>query len=99
MADSAGHSSAVSTELPSGPEFPDPGSSGPARRSRSRRPLHRSISRAGIVLVAPAALYVLIFQLAPVVYGLVLSFPQYSPLQLGVPTVNGLDNDANLLHD
>ncbi|HJB10514.1 MAG TPA: sugar ABC transporter permease [Candidatus Brachybacterium merdavium] len=99
MADSAVHSSAVSTELPSGPGFPDPGRSGPARRSRSRRPLHRSISRAGIVLVAPAALYVLIFQLAPVVYGLVLSFTQYSPLQRGAPTFIGLDNYATLLRD
>lgn len=57
------------------------------------------MSRAGIVLVAPAALYVLIFQLVPVGYGLVLSFTQYSPLQRGAPTFIGVDNYVALLQD
>jgi len=52
-----------------------------------------------MILVAPAALYVLVFQLAPVAYGLVLSFTQYSPLQRGAPTFIGLDNYVALFRD
>ncbi|MGP5129560.1 carbohydrate ABC transporter permease [Brachybacterium tyrofermentans] len=49
--------------------------------------------------MAPAALYVLIFQLAPVAYGFVLSFTEYSPLQRGAPTFIGLENYLGLLGD
>ncbi|MGP4917119.1 carbohydrate ABC transporter permease [Brachybacterium tyrofermentans] len=49
--------------------------------------------------MAPAALYVLIFQLAPVAYGFVLSFTEYSPLQRGTPTFIGLENYLGLLGD
>ncbi|MGO2313276.1 MAG: carbohydrate ABC transporter permease [Brachybacterium tyrofermentans] len=49
--------------------------------------------------MAPAALYVLIFQLAPVAYGFVLSFTEYSPLQRGAPTFVGLENYLGLVGD
>lgn len=52
-----------------------------------------------MIFVAPAALYVLIFQLAPVAYGFVLSFTEYSPLQRGAPTFVGLENYLGLLGD
>lgn len=52
-----------------------------------------------MLFVAPAALYVLIFQLAPVAYGFVLSFTEYSPLQRGTPTFIGLENYLGLLGD
>lgn len=52
-----------------------------------------------MLLVAPAALYVLIFQIVPVVYGLILSFTEYTPLQRGAPTFVGLQNYAALVGD
>lgn len=52
-----------------------------------------------MIFVAPAALYVLIFQLAPVAYGFILSFTEYSPLQRGAPTFIGLENYLGLLGD
>ncbi|MGP5670994.1 carbohydrate ABC transporter permease [Brachybacterium alimentarium] len=57
------------------------------------------MARAGMLLVAPAALYVLIFQIVPVVYGLILSFTEYTPLQRGAPTFVGLQNYAALVGD
>src|SRR5699024_11018387 len=56
-------------------------------------------ARAGMLLVAPAVLYVLIFQLLPVLYGFILSFTEYSPLQRGAPTFVGLENYIGLLAD
>lgn len=52
-----------------------------------------------MLFVAPATVYVLIFQLAPVAYGFVLSFTEYSPLQRGAPTFIGLENYLGLLGD
>lgn len=52
-----------------------------------------------MLLVAPAALYVVIFQIVPVVYGLILSFTEYTPLQRGAPTFVGLKNYLALLGD
>jgi len=52
-----------------------------------------------MLLVAPAVLYVLIFQLLPVLYGFILSFTEYSPLQRGAPTFVGLENYIGLLAD
>ncbi|PCC30860.1 carbohydrate ABC transporter permease [Brachybacterium alimentarium] len=57
------------------------------------------MARAGMLLVAPAALYVLVFQIVPVVYGLILSFTEYTPLQRGAPTFVGLQNYAALVGD
>ena len=73
---------------------------GTGRRRPSRRgPIGRSTARAGMLLVAPAALYVAIFQIVPVVYGLILSFTEYTPLQRGAPTFVGLENYLSLLGD
>ncbi|MGO3208822.1 carbohydrate ABC transporter permease [Brachybacterium sp.] len=72
---------------------------GAAGAPRRRRPLQRARARAGMILVAPAVLYVIVFQLIPVVYGFLLSFTRYSPLQRGAPTFIGLDNYLGLLKD
>lgn len=53
----------------------------------------------GVVFVAPAALYLVVFQLFPVLYGLALSFTEYSPLSRSAPRPVGLANYAALLHD
>ncbi|GAA1490237.1 carbohydrate ABC transporter permease [Brachybacterium sacelli] len=71
----------------------------PRRREPSHRPLRRSMSRAGMLFVAPAAVYVLVFQIVPVLYGLVLSFTEYTPLQRGAPTFVGLSNYGALIAD
>lgn len=52
-----------------------------------------------MIFVLPAVLYVLVFQLIPVIYGLVLSFTRYSPLQRGAPEFIGLDNYVRLFQD
>ncbi|MEV1169898.1 sugar ABC transporter permease [Nonomuraea sp. NPDC049784] len=52
-----------------------------------------------MLFVLPAALYVVIFQLGPVLYGLVLSFSKYSPLKRSGPEFIGLDNYRTLLAD
>lgn len=52
-----------------------------------------------MIFVLPAVLYVLVFQLVPVIYGLVLSFTRYSPLQRGAPEFIGLDNYVRLFQD
>ncbi|WP_193106764.1 carbohydrate ABC transporter permease [Brachybacterium sp. FME24] len=52
-----------------------------------------------MIFVAPAVLYVVIFQLLPVAYGFALSFTRYSPLQRGAPTFVGLENYVALLGD
>ncbi|WP_082514823.1 carbohydrate ABC transporter permease [Yonghaparkia sp. Root332] len=53
----------------------------------------------GMLFVLPAALYVLTFQFVPVIYGLVLSFTDYTPLRRGGPDFVGLENYAGLLTD
>ena len=50
-----------------------------------------------MVFVLPAALYIVVFQLIPVVYGFVLSFTTYSPLSRKGPTFTGVENYADLL--
>ncbi|MCS5720215.1 sugar ABC transporter permease [Herbiconiux sp. CPCC 205763] len=66
----------------------------PARRRRRR---WNRVSVFGLVFVLPAALYIVIFQLIPVLYGFVLSFTKYSPLSRKGPEAVGLDNYAGLL--
>jgi multiple sugar transport system permease protein len=56
-------------------------------------------STIGMLFVLPAALYVLVFQFAPVMSGLYLSFTRYSPLRRSGPRLIGLDNYANLVAD
>lgn len=64
----------------------------PRRRRRWNR-----VSVIGLVFVLPAALYIIVFQLIPVLYGLVLSFTSYSPISRNGPEPVGLDNYAQLL--
>lgn len=70
----------------------------PTRMLRAKRRWTR-VSRSGLLFVLPAALYVLIFQLVPVLYGLVLSFTRYSPLSRSGPQPIGFQNYATLLTD
>lgn len=51
----------------------------------------------GLLFVLPAGLYILIFQMIPVVYGFVLSFTDYNPLRRGGPEFTGVDNYAELV--
>lgn len=55
--------------------------------------------RSGLFFVLPAALYVLIFQLVPVLYDLYLSFTKYSPLRRSGPQFIGLENYRSLMTD
>jgi ABC-type sugar transport system permease subunit len=61
--------------------------------ARSSRPRRRW---AGALFVLPAALYLVTFQLVPVLYGLALSFTQYSPLSRSGPRPVGLANYTRL---
>ncbi|MFI7703180.1 carbohydrate ABC transporter permease [Nonomuraea sp. NPDC049480] len=51
----------------------------------------------GALFVLPAALYLVCFQLVPVLYGFALSFTRYSPLSRTGPEPVGVDNYARLL--
>lgn len=97
MTTSAAHTTPPSRS-PKGPSATHGAGAGRRRPSR-RGPIGRSTARAGMLLVAPAALYVAIFQIVPVVYGLILSFTEYTPLQRGAPTFVGLKNYLALLGD
>jgi ABC-type sugar transport system permease subunit len=52
-----------------------------------------------MLFVVPAVLYVGVFHLVPVVYGLVLSFTDYNPLSRSGPRLVGLDNYVTLVQD
>lgn len=65
---------------------------------RRRRRWSRS-ALIGLLFVLPAGLYIVIFQLIPVLYGLVLSFTKYSPLSRSGPVFTGIENYADLLSD
>jgi multiple sugar transport system permease protein len=71
----------------------------PAAKAAPRRLLRSRPALFGALFVLPAALYVAIFQLGPVLYGLVLSFSKYSPLSRSGPEFIGLDNYRSLLDD
>jgi multiple sugar transport system permease protein len=73
-----------------------PGTARPARRKTKK---WNRLAVCGLLFVLPAGLYVLVFQLVPVVYGLVLSFTSYSPLSRKGPEFTGFDNYASLLTD
>ncbi len=70
------------------------GSGGSPRRRRLR-----PTQWIGVLFVLPATVYVVLYQLVPVVYGLVLSFTEYSPLSRSGPRLVGLDNYTALLSD
>lgn len=72
------------------------GSPHPPRRTPKR---WNRMAVFGLLFVLPAGLYVVIFQLIPVIYGLVLSFTSYSPLSRQGPEFTGVDNYADLLTD
>ena len=72
---------------------------GTARPARRKTKKWNRLAVCGLLFVLPAGLYVLVFQLVPVVYGLVLSFTSYSPLSRKGPEFTGFDNYASLLTD
>lgn len=53
----------------------------------------------GLLFVVPAAVYIVIFHLVPVVYGFVLSFTDYNPISRSGPQPVGVDNYAAILND
>lgn len=71
---------------------------GSPNRGKRRRPRSRT-GLIGLLFVAPAAIYVLLFHFIPVVYGFVLSFTSYSPLSRSGPEFVGGDNYTGLLSD
>ncbi|CAM5465834.1 carbohydrate ABC transporter permease [Leifsonia shinshuensis] len=66
----------------------------PPQKRRSRRWTRPALF--GLLFAAPAALYLIIFQLVPVIYGLVLSFTSYSPLSRNLPKFVGPSNYLDL---
>ena len=50
----------------------------------------------GLLFAAPAALYLVIFQLVPVVFGLVISLTAYNPLSRNLPKFVGVNNYLSL---
>jgi ABC-type sugar transport system permease subunit len=69
----------------------------PRQPNRRRRWSRTSIF--GLLFVLPAGLYIVIFQLVPVLYGFVLSFTKYSPLSRSGPEPVGLQNYIDLFSD
>ena len=69
-----------------------PAGGAPARRKRKGR-------YAGLWFVLPAAVVVVVFTLVPVLYGLGLSFTEYSPLGRTGPQPVGFDNYVNIALD
>ncbi|MGD8195144.1 carbohydrate ABC transporter permease [Herbiconiux sp. P18] len=82
---------------PAGATTAPAGAAPPTNPRRVRRWNRPAI--VGLLFVLPAGLYVLVFQLIPVVYGLVLSFTSYSPLSRSGPEFTGVDNYTELLGD
>ena len=79
---------------------PTLGRGAPAPASaRRRRRAGRRLRIAGLLFVLPAAVYIVGFQLVPVVYGLVLSFTDYSPIARGNPDLVGGANYVDILTD
>lgn len=78
--------------------FPDPPAPGVRRGARRRRRWSKTATF-GLIFALPAALYIGLFQLVPVIYGLVLSFSSYSPLSRNPPEFVGLDNYLGLAND
>jgi multiple sugar transport system permease protein len=70
---------------------------GMRRSGRDRMSLERRMAVAGLALVAPAAIYTLIFGIGPLLYGLYLSFTSYDPLDRAGPRWHGLDGYREVL--
>lgn len=71
----------------------------PRRRERRRRSAATRMGRVGWLFVAPAAVYVGVFHLFPVLFGLVLSFTDYSPISRAAPDFLGLENYRAIFTD
>ena len=64
---------------------------------RPRRRRWNRMQIVGLLFVLPAGLYILIFQMIPVIYGFVLSFTDYNPIRRGGPEFTGVDNYVELI--
>ncbi|MFD5226107.1 carbohydrate ABC transporter permease [Microbacterium sp. NPDC058342] len=64
-----------------------------------RRRLWTRNARVGLLFVLPAAVYVGIFHLAPVIYGFVISLTDFNPLSRDAADFVGGDNYGRLLQD
>ncbi|NUT37314.1 MAG: sugar ABC transporter permease [Hamadaea sp.] len=73
---------------------------GPAtRRVRPPRRVSAGRQKYGLLFAAPAIIYLAVFQIFPMAYGLYLSFTSYSPLDRGAPQLVGISNYTDLLSD
>jgi len=89
----------TATLPPAGVTLTPAGAAPPAPSPARRRRRWSRTSVFGLVFVLPAAVYIIVFQLIPVIYGLVLSFTTYSPLSRSGPEFTGVDNYTDLLGD
>ena len=89
----------TATLPPAGVTLTPAGAAPPAPSPARRRRRWNRTSVFGLVFVLPAAVYIIVFQLIPVIYGLVLSFTTYSPLSRSGPEFTGVDNYTDLLGD
>lgn len=80
------------------PAAPIAGGSPPQQKRRRRSQASR-LGRVGWLFVAPAAVYVGVFHLFPVLYGLVLSFTDYSPVSREAPAFLGIENYLAIFSD
>jgi len=78
-------------------DLPATGRASTSPPNKRRKTRWNKTAIAGLILVAPAALYLVTFQLIPVLFGLVLSFTSYSPLSRNAPTFLGGANYVDLL--
>ncbi|HTK08701.1 MAG TPA: sugar ABC transporter permease [Ktedonobacteraceae bacterium] len=67
------------------------------RSSKRLSRMQRHIALTGMIFVAPAVIYVLIFNIFPVIYAFYLSFTNYNPLDRQGPQLQGLDNYRAIL--
>ncbi|MCS5497435.1 sugar ABC transporter permease [Cnuibacter physcomitrellae] len=90
---------ATTVILPSDVDSPPAGRTPPEPGGVRKRRRWSRTALIGLLFVLPAGLYIVIFQLVPVLYGLVLSFTKYSPLSRSGPVFTGIENYTDLLSD
>ncbi|MBO0796502.1 MAG: sugar ABC transporter permease [Ktedonobacteraceae bacterium] len=68
-----------------------------ARATRRLSRQQKRIALAGMLFVTPAVLYVLLFNIFPILYAFFLSFTNYSPLDRQSPQLRGFDSYQTVL--
>jgi ABC-type sugar transport systems, permease components len=65
--------------------------------TKRRGAIQKRIALTGMIFAAPAVLYVLVFNVFPVIYAFYLSFTNYSPIARQGPQIQGLDSYRTVL--